>query len=195
MATRLSTPPDACVLSCIPLEEADWIGSDRDFVRSNALQHTNGDSTGMWRLFQHEAGFVRTKLDAMLAAGVEVIVKAKASDIRSAALRHHNVVVIAHWTGDRVETWDSQLGPTEFAELFPPDFGGVAMTIVCYSDLLAEKFSVLRPQGMCICSSKTVNAGLGLAKLDAAFKLMRLHDVPLWRALAQASDIIDSLAT
>jgi hypothetical protein len=98
-------------------------------------------------------------------------------------------------SGNRLETWDSMVSADQFSELFGTGFEGTALMAICYSTLLAETFRAYHPNAICICNNKTANAGLNLAKLDAALVLMRSKQIPLWRALNQVGDIIDSLAT
>jgi hypothetical protein len=83
----------------------------------------------------------------------------------------------------------------EFARLFGRGFEGTVFMAICHSVLLAETFRSHHPQAICICNSDTANAGLNLTRLDAAVMLMGARRIPLWLALHQVSDLIDSLAT
>ncbi len=97
--------------------------------------------------------------------------------------------------GNRLETWDSMVSATKFSELFGTEFKGTALMAICNSVLLAETFRTHHPNAICICNRETANAGLNLAKLDAAVTLMHARRLPLWRALNQVGDIIDCVAT
>ena len=97
--------------------------------------------------------------------------------------------------GNRLEAWDAMLSAAEVASLFPHSFAGTALMAVCTSDVLAEHFRRFHPAAICMCSRGPVRAGVALAKLDAALTLMRARPLPLWRALDEAGDLIDSIAT
>lgn len=205
---QLPPAPDVAVLCCIPLDSDRWteVASLRptgDFVRFVA-ERLKSSVSDAWASFAREAGFVLRKLDDIERRGMHVVRAATAADIRRAAARHRNVVVIAHWKGAelpsdaglpsaRLETHDAMLTAEEFASLFPDDFAGTVHLIVCTSDIPAETFRRKHPAVICICSSEPVLAGLSLAKLDAALRLMQANDLPLWKALLQAGDVIDSL--
>lgn len=97
--------------------------------------------------------------------------------------------------GNRIETWDSMMSAEQFSELFGNGFDGTAVMAICNSVLLAETFRIRHPNAICICNKDTANAGLNLAKLDAAVVLMRAKQISLWRALNEIGDVVDSLAT
>ena len=96
--------------------------------------------------------------------------------------------------GNRLETWDAMMSAEEFSDLFGNEFDGVALMAICHSTLLSEAFRTHHPNAMCICSRNPVRVGLTLAKFDAALMLMRAKHIPLWRALNEIGDIVDSLA-
>lgn len=174
-----------------------------DFVRFVA-ERLKTSVSDAWASFAREASFISRKLDDIERRGMRVVRAATAADIGHAAARHRNVVVIAHWKGvelpsdaglpcARLETYDAMLTAEEFTGLFPDDFAGTVHLIVCTSDIPAETFRRKHPAVICICSSEPVLAGLSLAKLDAALRLMQADALPLWEALLQAGDLIDSL--
>lgn len=94
---------------------------------------------------------------------------------------------------DRLETHNAMLTAEEFADLFPYDFAGTVHMIVCTSDIPAETFRRRHRDAICICSDEPMLIGLSAAKLDAALRLMRADALPLWKALLQAGELIDSL--
>jgi hypothetical protein len=113
----------------------------------------------------------------------------------ASVLRRDALNTIPHLApGNRIETWDAMLSAEQFSELFGPRFEGTALMAICYSILLAETFRLRHPNAICICNKETANAGLNLAKLGAAVSLARKKRLPLWQALNQAGDMIDSLA-
>ena len=95
--------------------------------------------------------------------------------------------------GNRVELWDAMVSAAGFSELFGEAFVGTACMQICHSVFLSETFRLRHPNGLCLCTRDTTRAGLNLSKLDAALTLMRARRLPLWRALEEASNIIDSL--
>lgn len=97
--------------------------------------------------------------------------------------------------GNRLETWELMLSAEHFSELFGANFKGTALMAICNSTLLAETFREHHPNAICICNRETTNAGLNLAKFDAAVTIMRAKRLPLWQALSAVGDIIDSVAT
>jgi hypothetical protein len=158
-----------------------------------------------WSLFAKEASFISRKLVDIEKRGMRVVRAATVTDIAFAAARHRNIVLIAHWKGvelptdsglpcARLETHDAMLTAEEFTSLFPDDFAGTVYLIVCTSSIPAETLRRKYPDVIWICSSKPVLAGLSLAKLDAALKLMQEYNLPLWKALLQVGDLIDSIA-
>jgi hypothetical protein len=204
-------PVELALLCCIPLTEAQWFERAAqapcgDFVRFVTETRFRGDAHAAWSVFSGEAAFVTRRLRTFADRGMAVILCATADDIAQAAQCHQNVVVLAHWKGsaalttdqgipgNRLETWDGMLSDAEFARLFSTGFSGTAYMVVCTSNILAETFRRQHPSAMCICSDDPVRAGLALAKLDAAVSLMSAKQVPLWRGLLEAGDIIDSLA-
>jgi hypothetical protein len=95
--------------------------------------------------------------------------------------------------GNRVETWDAMLTANQFSDLFGQTFEGTAVMAICHSVLLAEAFRLRHPTAICVCNKEIANAGINLAKLDAALALSRKHRIPLALALSRAADMIDSL--
>jgi len=278
---------DIAVLCCIPLEESEWLErfTSRgygDFVRSNVEEKFKGDLHQTWRVFSHEAIFIRRKLEALADEGADIVLRAESSHIREAAAKHENVVIVAHWKherilrsdiwsaellrrqivdvdpslrvvlsagerlqlaetlcrvlndlivhggsrlvavpaelgdgrlpasvlrrevlntmpylapGNRLETWDSMVSAEQFSKLFGKEFKGTALMAICNSTLLAETFRTHHSNAICICNRETANAGLNLAKFHAAVMIMQAKRLPLWRALNQVGDIIDSVAT
>ncbi|WET39284.1 hypothetical protein [Citrobacter enshiensis] len=206
---KITPAPDVAVLCCIPLDADRWmeVATQRphgDFVRFNTNRLKTSVS-GAWSAFAGEASFVSRKLESIEKRGMQVVRAATATDIALAATRHRNIVLIAHWKGmelpsdsglpsARLETYDAMIAAAEFASLFPDDFAGTVYLIVCTSDIPAETFRRKHPDAICICSSESALAGLSLAKLDAALKLMQANNLPLWKALLQAADLIDSIS-
>ena len=204
-------PAELALLCCIPLTEAQWFERAAqapcgDFVRFVTETRFRGNAHAAWHVFSGEAAFVARRLQSFADRGMAVTQRATAADIAQAAQHHHNVVVLAHWKGsaalasdqgmpgNRLETWDAMLSDAEFVRLFPAKFSGTTYMVVCTSNILAETFRRQHPGSICICSDDPVRAGLALAKLDAAISLMVAKQVPLWRGLLEAGDIIDSLA-
>lgn len=203
--------PDLAVLCCLPLSEQDW--HERlaqrqcgDFVRMTVEKKFAGNAQAAWSVFAREAEFIERKLSSFSQRGLSVTRRATASDIAQAALGHRDVVVLAHWKGDtalasdhdlpdnRLETWDAMLSAEELSQLLPADFNGTIYLAVCTSHILTEVVRRQHPAAMCICSVGTVMAGLALAKLDAAIKLMATRKIPLWRGLLEAGQLIDTVA-
>lgn len=95
--------------------------------------------------------------------------------------------------GNRIETFDGLLTPAAFSRLFPTAFSGTLFAAICHSHLLCEWFRRDHPDSISLCAPATTRAGLVLTKLHAAFTIMATTNVPLWKALIEADDIIDSL--
>lgn len=205
----LPLAPDVAVLCCIPLDAGHWmeVATQQplgDFVRFAAEVRLKSSVSDAWAFFAREASFISRKLDEIEQRGMPVVRAARSADIAHAAARHRNIVVIAHWKGialpsdkglpfARLETHDAMLTAEEFTGLFSDDFAGTVHMIVCNSDIPAETFRRRHPDVICICSSEPMLAGLSVAKLDAALRLMQSDTLPLWKALLQAGDLIDSL--
>jgi len=96
--------------------------------------------------------------------------------------------------GNRLEAWDAMLSAEAFSKLFAPSFNGTVYMIVCTSNYMTEIFRRQHKDAICICSRNPVSAGLDLAKLDAAFKIMDDKKIQLWRALQVVGEMIDSIA-
>lgn len=206
---KIIPTPDVTILCCIPLDEVRWIEASMmrphgDFVRF-IMERLKASVSDAWSLFSQEASFVSRKLEDIEARGIQVVREATATDIALATTQHHNIVLIAHWKSEelqsdfglpclKLETHDAMLTAEEFTDLFPDDFAGTVYMIVCNSTIPAETFSRQHPQVICVCSSEPVLAGLSLAKLDAALSLMQIENIPLWKALLRAGDLIDSIS-
>ena len=98
---------NVAVLCCIPLQESEWLerfasSPCGDFVRSNAEAKFDGNPNHAWRMFSREANFIQRKLGLLENKGVNVSLRAGTVDIREAAVRDTNIVVIAHWKHERV---------------------------------------------------------------------------------------------
>src|SRR4051812_47897340 len=103
---KITPAPDVAVLCCIPLDAARWmeVGMLRphgDFVRFVADQ-LKSSWPDAWTAFAPEASFVSRKLDDIERRGMHVVRAATAADIGRAAVRHRNIVVIAHWKGAKL---------------------------------------------------------------------------------------------
>lgn len=103
-------------------------------------------------------------------------------------------VTSALMKGNRLETWDAMLSAEQFSQLFAPSFNGTVYLIVCTSNYVTEVFRRQHADAICICSRDPIRAGLSLAKLDAALRLIENQNIQLWKALQAAGDIIDSIA-
>lgn len=212
MLARQPALLDLAVLCCLPLEQSEWLSRGGlapprgDFVRFCGMTVGEGDLMAAWNVFEREATFLRRKFDGMARAGIFVCLQATAEDIRNAARHHRNVAVFAHWKGpellpddppeccDRLETWDDMITADAMASLFPEEWTGTVFLAVCTSVRPAEAFRRRLPESICVCSRDRVNAGLSMARLDAARRLMAAdQNLPLWKALVQSSEMIDQL--
>lgn len=213
-AARLrSGPLDLAVLCCLPLERDEWPERARlappagDFVRFGAAAASTGSLDAAWAAFQREAAFLERKFDTMEQDRVSIYRRATVKSLREAAARHANLALFAHWKGpnllpadppgcgDRLETWDDMIDADTLASLFPSDWAGTVFLAVCTSVRPAETLRRRRPQAICICSREGVSAGLSMARLDAARRLMAAdRSLPLWKGLMQGAEMIDQLA-
>jgi hypothetical protein len=149
-----------------------------------------------WRL----RGHLRDILDTLVLQGGSNLVTIPgdlgSGRLPASVLRREMLNVIPFLApGNRLETWDAMLSAEQFSELFGKRFEGTALMAICNSALLAETFRVRHPNAICICNRDTANAGLNLAKLDAALTLMRAKQISLSSALNEIGDVVDSLAT
>ena len=177
-------------------------------IRSPELlwRHMVGLDPGLPRLEwsagepQQLAEQVRRALDDLVIHGGSDLVAVPArlgnGQFPASVLRREALNAIPYLAlGNRLETWDTMMSAEEFSKLFGKTFEGTVLMAICNSFLLAETFRTLHPNAICICNRDTANAGLNLAKLDAAVTLMRVKRISLWRALNQVGDIIDFVAT
>lgn len=160
-----------------------------------------------WFAFEREAAFLIRKLDMFARDGVAVWKRATREHLRDAASRYSNLALFAHWKGpdllpgdpagcgDRLELWDDMIDSDTLASLFPPNWAGTVFLAVCTSVRPAEVLRRRRPQSICVCSRDGVSAGLSMAKLDVARRLMAADSkLSLWKALLQGAETIDKLA-
>jgi hypothetical protein len=203
---------DVAVLNTLPLARADWtrraarppIG---DLARFHAETRWGGNIEAAWDNFASRAAFVERKLAIFESRGIDVVRHAATSDVRRAGYSHADVVLLAHWKsteplasdtrdepGQRLELWDSMVQAKDLVALFPEGFHGTLFLASCHSIVPVEVFRRARPRSMCICHRHPVDAGITMAKLDAALEYMRVDGIPLWRALLQVGEDIDGLA-
>lgn len=97
------------------------------------------------------------------------------------------------YPGNLLELWGEMIAPRQFAALFPPGYQGTVYLMVCNSHWLGDGFRQSYPAAKCLCSRRTVWAGLSVAKLHAALILAGTCGLPLWEALLEAGDLMDQL--
>jgi hypothetical protein len=215
----MTTPPppdeplDLAVLCCLPLQRDAWRDRARlappagDFVRFGAATVGADCVDTAWAAFEREAAFLERKFQAAERDRVPVYRRAGVEHLRDAMARHTNLALFAHWKGpdllpgdppgcgNRLETWDDMIDADTLASLFPSNWAGTVFLAVCTSVRPAETLRRRVPRAICICSREGVSAGLSMARLDAARRLIAAdRSLPLWKGLLQGAEMIDQLA-
>ena len=183
-------PRDCALLVGIPVTMEDYRAYEGGALESDFLRQSGMTTAGFLSAVCEPVG---ESLERIRCYGASVATRVDEGKIAD-AFRRDVVVLLSHWSGDRIEVYGGMLPAAAFAARIPEDYAGVVDLCACHPEGLADAILARCPGATVKYTLVSTTASIWSEVVRLTLLLLRRHRMSYVEALQTVLSAVESTA-